>query len=367
MQFLTIQIDQISKNYIQIQQFKNVVANPNFDQIANGRELYTKKEQKQGSELQSQTILPIDKMLIQTSSDVIPTNIVEKSSIVVLDKNGQIEFCAITLSLLNVNSFALPKYTSNQIIFKEGDFETYFAENQFLFNGEICSFERMMNILFTLSATTNGSPVEWGNLVGMIENQSDLMSQFDSKQINQIKFVLDQTKQYNAEIGNEEKRYFVKCQILEIDFGSFYFDPSFKYTLLVDRYRKKMMKKRIPIVDEKGDVIDQIIKYRKSKYHHESQIDAERNKRLNEIDIHVEKLTKSKLFPVQIEQHNYFTIQSFPFPTGIGKKYKALKIGFRLRIENEKSSIETGFIGFIQMVMDQPNWDFKDFTISFKH
>lgn len=367
MEFLTIQIEQISKNYIQIQQIKNVVADPEFGKVEKRAFVDVQKEIKESKSLQSQTIFPINKMVIQTISDVIPQNIFANGSFIVSEGNSDMEFCSIILTMLNFNSFALPKYTPNQIEFKN-DIEFYHVENQFWFNGEQISFNEIMNILLKLSGAANGSSIEWGNVVGTIENQPDLMSQFNARQINQVDFVLDQQMKYECTIGEKDSRYIGKCQVVQIDFGSFTFNPSMKYMLLVDRYRPKSMKKNKNIVDPDGNVRGIVRKYRKGKFHHENQTDAEKNKRINELEIDIEKLKKTKMFPVYMQQENYFNEKSFPFASGISRKYNAVTLGFRLRITNgnDGTSIETGFIGFIKMMVAKSSNKTKEFTISFR-
>jgi hypothetical protein len=375
MEFLTIQIEQISKNYIKIEQIKNVVSDPSFDVIVKDSKLNARKDIKESKTLQSQTIFPINKMVIQTISDVMPENILSNGSFVVSDANSQIEFCAIVLSMMNFNSFALPKYAPNQIAFKN-DIEFYHVENEFWFNGEQVTFDKIMNVLLMMSGSANGSSIEWGDLIGNIQNQPDLMSQFNSQQINQINFVLDKRMKYESTIQSNSKSendgvkaaFIVNCQTLQIDFGSYQFDPLMKYQLLIDRYRQKAMKKNKTFFDSDGNVIGKSQKFRQAQYHHEHPLDAERNQRLNEIEIDMEKLADTKLFPVYMQQENYFNSQSFPHPSGISRKSKTLKIGFRLRITNpnDKTSNETGFIGFIKMLVSRTDPRSKDYTISFK-
>lgn len=155
MEFLSIEINQMSETYIEFVQYKTIIPEPieNPDgMIEIGKEI---------TYLQNKTIFPIVKMNIQTicepisnDRDQIKFEELQKEKI---DQIAQfqtfvdVEYIAIILSMSNLNSFALPKYTENEII-KGDDVQYIKTPNNFIWmGGEKIEFEQ---VLYNLTKLT---------------------------------------------------------------------------------------------------------------------------------------------------------------------------------------------------------------------
>lgn len=157
MEFLSIEINQMSETYIEFVQYKTIIPeqmeNPD-GMIEIGKEI---------TYLQNKTIFPIVKMNIQTICEPISNDRdqikfqevpSEKSASRIdqfqIESFSDVEYIAIILSMSNLNSFALPKYTENEII-KGDDVQYIKTPNQFIWFGEKMEFEQVLNNLTKLT------------------------------------------------------------------------------------------------------------------------------------------------------------------------------------------------------------------------
>ena len=157
-----------------------------------------------------------------------------------------------------------------------------------------------------------------------------------------LSFVVDK----NELVSNQLNISYYK---LGIDFGELDFTQGNTYTLLIDRWR---------FAERKGPSGDK----RQGRFYHEKLADAIANQRQNEIVI-----TSNFQF-VDFNQDRYFKFDANlnPSNTGMAKKGQSgqqkasyLNLGFRLRIDNGVDApVETGHIGYIQMVAEQSQNNF---------
>jgi hypothetical protein len=237
------------------------------------------------------------------------------------------------------------------------------VDNQFILvnNGEYQDqkFEDMLEVFMShtgyTDSATKPSLTQWGDIEGSLTNQSDLGNVLSQKGSRSPKLFLDKNHSELREIlliedGNILDKRTVLCYMLGVDFNGIQLDTTKKYTLLIDRYRPKKMKKRVQVFDADGNVIDEYRIYQKGRFAHELQNDCNTNRRRNEVPLDVEKLISMdhKWF-MEFGQENYFNFYSFPAPTGLKRKSFRKLCGLRLRIESEKEMVETDYIGFFEI------------------
>lgn len=159
MEFLSIEINQMSETYIEFVQYKTIIP----EQIENPDGMI--EVGKEITYLQNKTILPILRMNIQTICEPIsqkrgffPDKFeqmpIEKTESRIdqfqIESFSDVEYIAIILSMSNLNSFALPKYTENEMI-KGDDVQYIKTPNQFIWFGERIEFEQVLNNLTKLT------------------------------------------------------------------------------------------------------------------------------------------------------------------------------------------------------------------------
>jgi hypothetical protein len=197
--------------------------------------------------------------------------------------------------------------------------------------------EFLLTLLNSIGTSNSG-----GNVV----NFSDLLgnvNELKNKNVFQAKFVSSLQRYYIAQMYEPymDRWFDVKCASLGIDFTGFEFNPCYQYVLLIDTYKRKKYKKTNR---DTG-----VRKYSKSKYKHADQISMRDTNRINEIYFDP---FKDNVCYFDFNQHNYFNAYS-PYPTGIGKKYRKLNLGFRLRIIDREQFKETDYICFCKMLMNK--------------
>jgi hypothetical protein len=166
MEFLSIEINQISPTYIEFVQYKTIIPEQNDNpdgMIEIGKEI---------TYLQNKMIFPIAKMNIQTICEPIeqkrfgiPKNEIESpfeqpKETFANESFFDVEYIAIILSMSNLNSFALPKYTENEIM-KGDDIEYMKTPNQFRWmGGEKIEFEQVLINLTNLGSRLFDQPIK---------------------------------------------------------------------------------------------------------------------------------------------------------------------------------------------------------------
>lgn len=198
--------------------------------------------------------------------------------------------------------------------------------------------EFLQELLDKTALPSAGTPVNFSDLLGNV-------NELKNKNVFQAKLVSNALRYYTTPIYDNRfgRDFDVKCFSLGIDFTGFEFNPCYQYELLIDTYKRKKYKRRSSVTREK--------KYSKSKYKHADQLSMRDTNRINEIGFDP---FKDNVCFFDFNQHNYF-LNSIPCPTGIGKQYRKLNLGFRLRITDREKSIETDYICYCKMLMNLNN------------
>jgi hypothetical protein len=167
MEFLSIEINQISPTYIEFVQYKTIIPeiieNPDGSAQEIGKEI---------TYLQNKMIFPIAKMNIQTicepieqkrfgiPKDQMESPFEQPKETFANESFFDVEYIAIILSMSNLNSFALPKYTENEMI--KGDDVRYIkTPNQFMWiGGEKIEFDQFLINLTHLGSKLVDQPIK---------------------------------------------------------------------------------------------------------------------------------------------------------------------------------------------------------------